>query len=129
MISRQIFKNAKKGKIYFPKDELSSLAMRIRNAKALSGEAFCANMEANPKDDKNRNYADCEAAGVFIDFTKTHITFNAIEKDIFRQKMKGAFWQHFCNKIIFPNDRDGCLMQEFRDLPKNPKYKGFFEWK
>lgn len=129
MISRQIFKNAKKGKIYFPKDELSSLAMRIRNARRLSGKAFCANMEANPKDDVNRNYADCKAAGVDIDFMKPHITFNAIEKDIFRQKMKGEFWQHFCNKIIFPNDRDGCLMQEFRDLPKSPKYKSYFEWK
>lgn len=84
MISRQIVKNAKKGKIYFPEDELSSLAMRIKKAKVLSGEAFCANMEANPKDDKNRNYADCKAAGIAIDFMKPHITFNAKEKDIFR---------------------------------------------
>lgn len=39
------------------------------------------------------------------------------------------FWLHFCNQIVFPNDCDGRLMQEFRELPKNPKYKSYFEWK
>ena len=128
-IAKQIYKNARKGKLYFPEDELSSLARRIRNSKVLSGEAFIANLSANPKDNKNKNYADCKSAGIEIDFIKSHITFDLTEKEMFRKKIKEGFWTKFCNRIVFPNDRDGHLMQEFCDLPNNPKYKAYFEWR
>lgn len=128
-ISRQIFKKARKGKLYFPEDELSSLAQRIRKSKELSGWAFEANLRANPKDDKDKNYADCLSAGLTIDFTKPHITFNSIEKDMFNKNIRSGFWQEFCSKIVFPKDKDGHLMDEFRDLPNNPKYKHYFVWK
>lgn len=128
-ISQQIYKNARKGKKYFPKDELSSLAQRIRMSKVLSGEAFSKNLASNPRDDKNDNYRDCKAAGIEIDFTKKHITFNEMEKDMFRKKMKTGFWLGFCAQIVFPNDLDGTVMGEFVNLPNNPKYKKFFEWK
>lgn len=77
-ISKQIYKMARRGKLYFPEDELSSLAQRIRCSKILSGKAFSKNLESNPKDDKNANYNDCKASGIDIDFFKEHITFNDI---------------------------------------------------
>lgn len=72
-ISKQIYKKARRGKFYFPEDELSSLAQRIRCSKILSGEAFCKNLASNPKDDKNANYNDCKTSGIDIDFFKEHI--------------------------------------------------------
>jgi hypothetical protein len=128
-LSKVIFKNARKGKIYFPQDELSSLSQRIRKAKTLSGEAFFRNLHNNPKDDKDKNYAECRHAGINIDFWKSHISFNDIEKDMFRKKIKSGFWQNFCNQIVFPNDTDGKIFKEFLDLPNNPKYKKYFTWK
>ena len=95
----------------------------------MSGEAFLNNLSANPKDDKNKNYADYKTAGITINFMKSHITFNLTEKDMFRKKIKEGFWMKFCNLIVFPNDREGHLMQEFCDLPNNTKYKAFFEWR
>lgn len=128
-ISKQIYKKSKRGNLYFPKDELSSLAQRIRLSKTLSGEAFLKNLASNPRDDKNANYRDCKVAGIEIDFRKEHITFNEVEKYLFRKKIKEGFWEKFCNQIIFPNDKDGCIMDEFMNLPNNPKYKRYFEWK
>ena len=128
-ISKQIFKNVRKGKLYFPEDELSSLTQRIKKSKVLSGQAFLANLASNPKDDKNKNFADCKSAGIDIDFMRSHITFNVVEKELFRKKIKSGFWTKFCSKIIFPNDIDGHILQEFIDLPNNPKYKTYFEWK
>lgn len=127
-ISKQIYKMARRGKLYFPEDELSSLAQRIRCSKILSGKAFSKNLESNPKDDKNANYNDCKASGIDIDFFKEHITFNDIEKDMFRKKIKKGFWMEFCNQIVFPNDKEGVIMNEFINLPKNPAYKKYFQW-
>lgn len=127
-ISKQIYKKARRGKLYFPEDELSSLAQRIRCSKILSGEAFCENLASNPKDDKNANYNDCKTSGIDIDFFKEHITFNDIEKDMFRKKIKKGFWMEFCNQIVFPNDKDGVIMNEFMNLPNNPAYKKYFQW-
>lgn len=128
-ISKQIYKKAKRGKLYFPDDELSSLAQRIRHSKTLSGKAFLNNLAFNPRDDKNANYRDCKTAGIEIDFLKKHITFNDVEKDMFRKKIKNGFWSKFCSQIIFPNDKEGLIMSEFMNLPNNPKYKRYFEWK
>lgn len=128
-ISKQIYKKAKRGNLYFPDDELSSLAQRIRRSRTLSGEAFLKNLASNPRDDKNANYRDCKTAGIEIDFQKGHITFNEVEKDLFRKKIKEGFWEKFCSQIVFPNDKDGCIMDEFINLPNNPKYKRYFEWK
>ncbi len=127
-ISKQIYKMARRGKLYFPEDELSSLAQRIRCSKILSGKAFSKNLESNPKDDKNANYNDCKASGIDIDFFKEHITFNDIEKDMFRKKIKKGFWMEFCNQIVFPNDKEGVIMNEFINLPNNPAYKKYFQW-
>lgn len=127
-ISKQIHKMARRGKLYFPEDELSSLAQRIRCSKILSGKAFSKNLESNPKDDKNANYNDCKASGIDIDFFKEHITFNDIEKDMFRKKIKKGFWMEFCNQIVFPNDKEGVIMNEFINLPNNPAYKKYFQW-
>lgn len=127
-ISKQIYKKARRGKFYFPEDELSSLAQRIRCSKILSGEAFCKNLASNPKDDKNANYNDCKTSGIDIDFFKEHITFNDIEKDMFRKKIKKGFWMEFCNQIVFPNDKEGVIMNEFMNLPNNPAYKKYFKW-
>lgn len=127
-ISKQIYKMARRGKLYFPEDELSSLAQRIRCSKILSGKAFSKNLESNPKDDKNANYNDCRASGIDIDFFKEHITFNDIEKDMFRKKIKKGFWMEFCNQIVFPNDKEGVIMNEFINLPNNPAYKKYFQW-
>lgn len=127
-ISKQIYKMARRGKLYFPEDELSSLAQRIRCSKILSGKAFSKNLESNPKDDKNANYNDCKASGIDIDFFKEHITFNDIEKDMFRKKIKKGFWMEFCNQIVFPNDKEGVIMNEFMNLPNNPVYKKYFQW-
>lgn len=127
-ISKQIYKMARRGKLYFPEDELSSLAQRIRCSKILSGKAFSKNLESNPKDDKNANYNDCKASGIDIDFFKEHITFNNIEKDMFRKKIKKGFWMEFCNQIVFPNDKEGVIMNEFINLPNNPAYKKYFQW-
>lgn len=127
-ISKQIYKKARRGKFYFPEDELSSLAQRIRCSKILSGEAFCKNLASNPKDDKNANYNDCKTSGIDIDFFKEHITFNDIEKDMFRKKIKKGFWMEFCNQIVFPNDKEGLIMDEFMNLPNNPAYKKYFQW-
>lgn len=127
-ISKQIYKMARRGKLYFPEDELSSLAQRIRCSKILSGEAFCENLASNPKDDKNANYNDCKTSGIDIDYFKRHITFNDIEKDMFRKKIKKGFWMEFCNQIVFPNDNDGVVMNEFMNLPNNPAYKKYFQW-
>lgn len=127
--SKQVYKEACKGRLYFPEDELSSLAQRIRRSRVLSGEAFNANLASNPKDDKDKNYTDCKAGGISIDFMRPHITFNAIEKDMFCRKIKSGFWQKFCNQIVFPNDKNGCLMKELIGLPDNPKYRKYFEWK
>ena len=127
-ISKQIYKMARRGKLYFPEDELSSLAQRIRCSKILSGKAFSKNLESNPKDDKNANYNDCKASGIDIDFLKEHLTFNDIEKDMFRKKIKKGFWMEFCNQIVFPNDKEGVIMNEFINLPNNPAYKKYFQW-
>lgn len=127
-ISKQIYKMARRGKLYFPEDELSSLAQRIRCSKILSGKAFSKNLESNPKDDKNANYNDCKASGIDVDFFKEHITFNDIEKDMFRKKIKKGFWMEFCNQIVFPNDKEGVIMNEFINLPNNPAYKKYFQW-
>lgn len=127
-ISKQIYKMARRGKLYFPEDELSSLAQRIRCSKILSGKAFSKNLESNPKDDKNANYNDCKASGIDIDFFKEHITFNDIEKDMFRKKIKKGFWMEFCNQIVFPNNKEGVIMNEFINLPNNPAYKKYFQW-
>lgn len=127
-ISKQIYKMARRGKLYFPEDELSSLAQRIRCSKILSGKAFSKNLESNPKDDKNANYNDCKASGIDIDYFKEHITFNDIEKDMFRKKIKKGFWMEFCNQIVFPNDKEGVIMNEFMNLPNNPAYKKYFQW-
>ena len=127
-ISKQIYKMARRGKLYFPEDELSSLAQRIRCSKILSGKALSKNLESNPKDDKNANYNDCKASGIDIDFFKEHITFNDIEKDMFRKKIKKGFWMEFCNQIVFPNDKEGVIMNEFINLPNNPAYKKYFQW-
>lgn len=127
-ISKQIYKMARRGKLYFPEDELSSLAQRIRCSKILSGKAFSKNLESNPKDDKNANYNDCKSSGIDIDFFKEHITFNDIEKDMFRKKIKKGFWMEFCNQIVFPNDKEGVIMNEFMNLPNNPAYKKYFQW-
>lgn len=127
-ISKQIYKMARRGKLYFPEDELSSLAQRIRCSKILSGKAFSKNLESNPKDDKNANYNDCKASGIDIDFFKEHIKFNDIEKDMFRKKIKKGFWMEFCNQIVFPNDKEGVIMNEFINLPNNPAYKKYFQW-
>lgn len=127
-ISKQIYKMARRGKLYFPEDELSSLAQRIRCSKILSGKAFSKNLESNPKDDKNANYNDCKSSGIDIDFFKEHITFNDIEKDMFRKKIKKGFWMEFCNQIVFPNDKEGVIMNEFMNLPNNPVYKKYFQW-
>ncbi len=127
-ISKQIYKMARRGKLYFPEDELSSLAQRIRCSKILSGKAFSKNLESNPKDDKNANYNDCKASGIDIDFFKEHITFNDIEKDMFRKKIKKGFWMEFCNQIVLPNDKEGVIMNEFINLPNNPAYKKYFQW-
>lgn len=127
-ISKQIYKKARRGKFYFPEDELSSFAQRIRCSKILSGEAFCKNLASNPKDDKNANYNDCKTSGIDIDFFKEHITFNDIEKDMFRKKIKKGFWMEFCNQIVFPNDKEGVIMNEFMNLPNNPAYKKYFKW-
>lgn len=127
-ISKQIYKMARRGKLYFPEDELSSLAQRIRCSKILSGKAFSKNLESNLKDDKNANYNDCKASGIDIDFFKEHITFNDIEKDMFRKKIKKGFWMEFCNQIVFPNDKEGVIMNEFINLPNNPAYKKYFQW-
>lgn len=127
-ISKQIYKMARRGKLYFPEDELSSLAQRIRCSKILSGKAFSKNLESNPKDDKNANYNDCKTSGIDIDFFKEHITFNDIEKDMFRKKIKKGFWMEFCNQIVFPNDKEGVIMNEFMNLPNNPVYKKYFQW-
>lgn len=127
-ISKQIYKMARRGKLYFPEDELSSLAQRIRCSKILSGKAFSKNLESNPKDDKNANYNDCKASGIDIDFFKEHLTFNDIEKDMFRKKIKKGFWMEFCNQIVFPNDKEGVIMNEFINLPNNPAYKKYFQW-
>ncbi len=129
VISKEIVKKARKGSRYFPEDELSSLAKRIKKSKTLSGQAFLNNLRNNPFDDKNKNYADCKTAGIAIDFRRPHITFNAIERQKFRDRIKSGFWLNFCSKIVFPNDKDGHLMAEFRDLPNNPKYKTYFQWK
>lgn len=128
-ISKQIYKKAKRGKLYFPNDELSSLAQRIIHSKTLSGEDFLKNLAFNPNDDKNANYRDCKAAGIEIDFLKKHITFNDVEKDMFRKKIKKGFWTGFCNQIVFPNDKNRLVMKEFMNLPNNPRYKKYFEWK
>lgn len=109
-ISKQIYKKARRGKLYFPEDELSSLAQRIRSSKILSGKAFRKNLASNPKDDKNANYNDCKNSGIDIDFFKEHITFNDIEKDMFRKKIKKGFWMEFCNQIVFPNDKEGVIV-------------------
>lgn len=127
-ISKQIYKKARRGKLYFPEDELSSLAQRIRSSKILSGKAFRKNLASNPKDDKNANYNDCKNSGIDIDFFKEHITFNDIEKDMFRKKIKKGFWMEFCNQIVFPNDKEGVIMNEFMNLPNNPAYKKYFQW-
>lgn len=127
-ISKQIYKMARRGKLYFPEDELSSLAQRIRCSKILSGQAFRNNLASNPKDDKNANYNDCKTSGIDIDFFKEHITFNDIEKDMFRKKIKNGFWMEFCNQIVFPNDKEGVIMNEFMNLPNNPAYKKYFQW-
>lgn len=127
-ISKQIYKMARRGNLYFPEDELSSLAQRIRCSKILSGKAFSKNLESNPKDDKNANYNDCKASGIEIVFFKEHITFNDIEKDMFRKKIKKGFWMEFCNQIVFPNDKEGVIMNEFINLPNNPAYKKYFQW-
>lgn len=128
-ISRQVFREAKKGAEYFPKDELSSLARRIKDSHVLSGEAFENNLRINPQDDKNKNYSDCLSEHISIDFRKRHITFNATEKEIFHQRLKNGFWQDFCSQIIFPKDIDGSIMGEFIKLPENPLYKQYFVWK
>lgn len=127
-ISKQIYKMARRGKLYFPEDELSSLAQRIRCSKILSEKAFSKNLESNPKDDKNANYNDCKASGIDIDYFKEHITFNDIEKDMFRKKIKKGFWMEFCKQIVFPNDKEGVIMNEFMNLPNNPAYKKYFQW-
>lgn len=128
-ISKQIYRASRKGKLYFPEDELSSLAYRIRTAKTLSGEAFANNLKANPQDDKNENYAECKANNLDIDFRKPHISFNETEKAIYRKRIKDGFWTRFCSQIIFPNDREGRIMKELQDLPNNPKYNHYFFWK
>lgn len=128
-VSKQIFKNAKKGRLYFPEDELSLLAQRIRQSKVLSGEAFLNNLKSNPDDNKDVNYKECMTAGVRIDFMKKHIMFNEFERDMFREKIKKGFWLKFCNQIVFPKDTDGRILRELMDLPNNPKYKKYFEWK
>lgn len=128
-ISKQIFKDARKGRKYFPDDELSSLAERIRKSTVLSGEAFINNLRANPGDDYNKNFRDCKSAGVEIAFGIKHITFTNHEKAIYRKRINDGFWTRFCSQIVFPNDVDGKVMQEFKSLPNNPKYKRYFDWK
>ena len=128
-MSKSIYKKARRGKLYFPEDELSSLAQRIRRSKTLSGEAFLKNLASNPHDDKDANYRDCKTVGIEIDFLKRHITFNDVEKDMFRKNIKNGFWSKFCSQIIFPNDKEGLIMNELVNLPNNPRYKKYFEWK
>ena len=47
---------------------------------------------------------------------------------MFRKKIKNGFWMEFCNQIVFPNDKEGVIMNEFMNLPNNPAYKKYFQW-
>lgn len=75
-------KNPHKGK-KFPNNELFEMVKRIRKSKVLSGKAFIGNQSLNLKDDANENLKFCLDEGVIIDFSRSWMAFNTIEKDIF----------------------------------------------
>lgn len=128
-ISLDIFEKANRGEKYFPKDELSTLVNRIKNSHILSWQAFNLNLKQNPKDNPSENLKLCLKEQLVIDSNRSHITFNEQEKEMFRQKIQNGFWEKFCDKIIFPGKNGEQLKAEFENLPNNPLYAHFFEWK
>ena len=126
-ITKRVYDAAMGGSIYFPEDELSSLAGRIRNAKVLPWEPFEQNLKENPNDDRENNIKLCGDEGLSFSSVAPHIDFTEEEKSIFRNRIANGFWQDFCSRIVFPKRHDR-LMEDLLRVPERDEYKKYFEW-
>ena len=126
-ITKRVYDAAMGGSIYFPEDELSSLAGRIRNAKVLPWEPFELNLEENPNDDRETNVKLCGDEGLTFSSVAPHIDFTEEEKSIFRNRIANGFWQDFCSMIVFPKHHER-LMEELLRVSEREEYKKYFEW-
>lgn len=126
-ISDRCYKQANEGLLYFPKDELSSLAERIRKATVLPTETFMENLRDNPDDSLEENIRLCGEEGLCFSPDADHIVFNEEEKRLFRNRIQEGFWDDFCSKIVFPKHHDR-MIKELRDLPNKEEYAKYYEW-
>lgn len=126
-ISMRVFNQAEQGAIYFPKDELSSLADRIRDAKVLPWDTFEENLNDNPDDDREQNIILCGNEGLYFSPDAEHISFTEQEKAIFRERIANGLWDTFCNHIVFAENHQ-TLISELRDIPNREEYKQYFVW-
>ena len=126
-ITRRVYDAAKGGSIYFPQDELSSLAGRIRNANVLPWDTFENNLWDNPSDDRETNISLCIKEGLFFSTDAPHIEFSEDEKAIFRARIANGFWDDFCSHIVFRKHHNR-LIEELRQIPERDAYRHYFEW-
>lgn len=125
-ISKTIFDNMESGKRLFPEDILSKhWTANYVGKKKLSLQSLRLNQKNNS--DKTFEELKQMMEEKEYSFEEYQPQFTPEEIAEYFQEIQNGYWEHFCQKIFIPGDKDGSFIRQLYQVRFNPDYRWAFE--
>lgn len=127
VISKRICESFHEGESLFPDDILMKHWMREgRDSNVISSRAVRMNHLYNTPVRLEEVESEIRSLGFDIDDYKPAFTQEEMDEYYYAVQNQG-FWTDFCTRVHIPGDKQGRMMNDLLNLPKNPKYRWAFE--
>lgn len=126
-ISTRICENYHNGEDLFPNDILMKHWIREgKDTRMISSRTVKMNHLFNPKMRLEEVETELRSLGFEIQDYKPAFSQKELD-EYFDAVQNHNYWADFCMQIHIPGDKQGKMMNDLLNLPKNPKYRWAFE--
>ncbi len=126
-ISKRICENYHYGKDLFPEDILMKHWIREgRDTRVISNRTVKLNHLFNPQMKIEEVKDEIQSLGFDIQDYNPAFTQEELD-DYFNAVHCHGYWTNFCRQVFIPGDKQGRMMNDLLNLPKNPKSHWAFE--